>query len=278
MRNVIEETGISRLVLGGGIAMNIKMNQAIAALPEVTEFFVAGSNGDESLSIGGCYLANTKIKNNKPLHHMYLGYDVTSEIDNMRRSDLPQKFNVIENPSLTDVCRLLYNGKIVGRIDGSAEFGARALGNRSILANPSIQESVQKINEAIKNRDFWMPFALSILEDKHHDYIDNPKNLLSPVMAMGFNSLPDNYSQIKAGTHPYDRTVRPQFVSSVHNPNYYALINEYSKISGVPALLNTSFNLHGEPIIDTVQDAIRTFDLSGLDHLLIGSRFLLSKR
>ena len=79
-------------------------------------------------------------------------------------------------------------------------------------------------------------------------YIDNPKNLLSPVMAMGFNSLPNNYSQIKAGTHPYDRTVRPQFVSSVHNPNYYALINEYSKISGVPALLNTSFNLHGEPV------------------------------
>ena len=278
VRNVVKETGISRLVLGGGIAMNIKMNQAISDLPEVTEFFVAGSNGDESLSIGGCYLANAELKNNKPLHHMYLGYDVTSDIDNMKLSDLPQKFDVVENPSLTEVCKLLFSGKIVGRIDGPAEFGARALGNRSILANPSIPESVQKINEAIKNRDFWMPFALSVLEDKHHEYIDNPKNLLSPVMAMGFNSLPNNYSQIKAGTHPYDRTVRPQFVSPVHNPNYYALISEYAKISGVPALLNTSFNLHGEPIIDTVQDAIRTFDLSGLDHLLIGSRFLLSKR
>ena len=207
-----------------------------------------------------------------------MGYDVTSDIDNMKLSDLPQKFDVVENPSLTEVCKLLFSGKIVGRIDGPAEFGARALGNRSILANPSIPESVQKINEAIKNRDFWMPFALSVLEDKHHEYIDNPKNLMSPVMAMGFNSLPDNYSQIKAGTHPYDRTVRPQFVSPIHNPNYYALISEYAKISGVPALLNTSFNLHGEPIIDTVQDAIRTFDLSGLDHLLIGSRFLLSKR
>ncbi len=278
VNNVVAETGITRLVLGGGIAMNIKMNQAIASLPAVTDLYVAGSNGDESLSIGGCYFANSSSHNNKPLHHMYLGYDVTDEIKSMVLSDVPSKFAVTENPSLEKVCQLLHSGDIIGRIDGAAEFGARALGNRSILANPSIQESVQKINEAIKNRDFWMPFALSILEDQQHDYIDNPKHLLSPVMAIGFNSKPSNYSKIKAGTHPYDRTVRPQFVSALHNPNYYALINEYFKISGVPALLNTSFNLHGEPIINTVKDAIRTFDLSGLDHLLIGSRYLLSKQ
>jgi carbamoyltransferase len=146
------------------------------------------------------------------------------------------------------------------------------------LANPSIRESVQKINEAIKNRDFWMPFALSILEEEHQRYIFNPKRIKSPVMSMGFNSIPENYQMIEAGTHPYDKTVRPQFVSEIHNPEYHRLISEYFKVSGVPALLNTSFNLHGEPIVNSVKDAIRTFRLSELDYLLIGNRFLLSKK
>jgi carbamoyltransferase len=278
VNNAIHETGISRVVLGGGIAMNIKMNQSISELDAVSEIYIAGSNGDESLSIGACYALEKRSKTNQCLDNMYLGYDVSDEIDQLALLDFDNDFIVEENPEYTNVAHLLLEGNIVGWIQGQAEFGARALGNRSILANPSIRDSVQKINEAIKNRDFWMPFALSILEEEHQRYIFNPKGIKSPVMSMGFNSIPENYQMIEAGTHPYDKTVRPQFVSEIHNPEYHRLISEYFKVSGVPALLNTSFNLHGEPIVNSVKDAIRTFRMSELDYLLIGNRFLLSKK
>lgn len=277
-RNIANETGITRFVLSGGIAMNVKMNKAIAEIDEVQELFVCGSGGDESLSIGGCYLLNEVHGNNRPLDHLYLGYDISDEMDRFDVDSLGDRFDVEVNVKKSKVARLIYEGDIVGVARGSAEFGARALGNRSILANPSMRDSVQKINEAIKNRDFWMPFALSILEERHQDYLANPKNLLSPFMAISLDARRENYRDIEAGTHPYDRTVRPQFVSKEHAPEYHQLISEFQKLSGVPALLNTSFNLHGEPIVDTIADAVRTFELSGLDHLFINDKFLISKR
>ena len=277
-RNIAHETGISRFVLSGGIAMNIKMNKVIAELPEVQEIFVCGSGGDESLSIGGCYLLNEHEGNNAPINHLYLGFNISDEFNTFDPDVFSEKFTVCKNVRAIDVARHLYAGDIVGVIRGAAEFGARALGNRSILAHPGIRNSVKKINEAIKNRDFWMPFALSILEERHGDYLSNPKNLKSPFMAIGVDALPERLAEIEAGTHPYDATVRPQFVSAIYSPKYHDLISEFGKLSGTPALLNTSFNLHGEPIVNTIADAIRTFKLSGLDHLFINDSVLLSKR
>lgn len=277
-RNIAHETGIHRFVISGGIAMNIKMNKSISEVDEVHELFVCGSGGDESLSIGGCYFLNEANGNNKPLDHLYLGADLNDEIGNFDINSLTNRFDVDANATKSKVAQLLFNGDIVGVARGCAEFGARALGNRSILANPSKRESVQKINEAIKNRDFWMPFALSILEERHQDYLLNPKNLMSPFMAISLDAKLENYRDIEAGTHPYDKTVRPQFVSKEFSPQYHELISEFQKISGVPALLNTSFNLHGEPIVDTVSDAVRTFELSGLDHLYLNDKILISKR
>jgi carbamoyltransferase len=97
-------------------------------------------------------------------------------------------------------------------------------------------------------------------------------------MAISLDARPDKYRDIEAGTHPYDKTVRPQFVSKEHTPAYHQLIFEFCKLSGVPAFLNTSFNLHGEPIVNTIADAVRTFELSGLDHLYISDTYLISKR
>jgi carbamoyltransferase len=278
VKNIAKETGIDRFVIGGGIAMNIKMNKAISELEEVKELFVCGSSGDESLSIGGCYLMSSNQKSNQPIPNLYLGYDIKDEIDTYDFNYYQHKFNVNSSATFDQVAKLLERGDIVAVIRGKAEFGARALGNRSILANPSRRETVQQINEAIKNRDFWMPFALSILEESLEDYIANPKQLQSPFMAISLDVLPEKNSQIEAGTHPYDKTVRPQAVSSKNTPEYYELISAFQKLTGIPALLNTSFNLHGEPIVDTIADAIRTFELSGLDHLLINDKFLLSKK
>ena len=277
VKNIVNETGIKRFVIGGGIAMNIKMNKAISELDEVEELFVCGSSGDESLSIGGCYFMNSDHKNNQPIHNLYLGYDIRDEIDQYDFNAYIDKFDVKYDVTFDQVAELLAQGDIVAVIRGRAEFGARALGNRSILANPSMRETVQKINEAIKNRDFWMPFALSILEESLEEYIFNPKKLQSPFMAISLDVRPEKNSEIEAGTHPYDKTVRPQAVSIKNTPEYYELIRAFQKKTGIPALLNTSFNLHGEPIVDTIADAIRTFELSGLDHLLINDQVLLSK-
>lgn len=278
IKNIVRETGIRRFVIGGGIAMNIKMNKAISELEEVEELFVCGSSGDESLSIGGCYLLNSDSKTNQPISNLYLGYDIRDEIEQFDANSYANKFDVKTDATFDHVADLLAKGDIVAVIRGRAEFGARALGNRSILANPSRRETVQQINEAIKNRDFWMPFALSILEERLEEFIFNPKRLQSPFMAISLDVRPEKKSYIEAGTHPYDNTVRPQAVSKKCTPEYHALICAFQRISGIPALLNTSFNLHGEPIVDTIADAIRTFEMSGLDHLLINDQILLSKR
>jgi carbamoyltransferase len=278
VKAIVKETGIHRLVIGGGIAMNIKMNKAISELEEIDAMFVCGSSGDESLSIGGCYLLSSDTKKNKPLGNLYLGYDIKDEFDTYDFAQMKMDFNVQTIQDFSEIAKILARGDIVGVVRGRAEFGARALGNRSILANPSKKGTVQQINEAIKNRDFWMPFALSILDTAFDRYIENPKKLESPFMAISLDVKPETLSQIEAGIHPYDKTVRPQSVDKNNNPEYFALISEFEKLTGIPALLNTSFNLHGDPIVDSISDAIYTFKNSGLDHLLIQDKILISKR
>lgn len=278
VRSIVKETGVKRIVLGGGIAMNIKMNKAISELNEVEEFFVCGSSGDESLSIGGCYFLSSKSERNQPIRHLYLGTDIEDEVDRFDAARYRDLYEITCGVTPDDVAGLIAKGDVVAVARGRAEFGARALGNRSILADPRQRASVQKINEAIKNRDFWMPFALSILEGQAHEYILNPKGLQSSFMAISLDVRPEKHAAIEAGTHPYDKTVRPQFVSQAVAPEYYALIEAFYRRTGIPALLNTSFNLHGEPIVDSIDDALRTFQLSGLDHLLVGKAILLSKK
>lgn len=275
--NIRAKTGVGKFVLSGGITQNIKLNMALTELSCVDSFYVCPSGADESLSLGGCYYLNRENNNNLPLTHVYLGYDIDDNLEDVDWSALAKDYLVKPKASVQEMAALLAKGDILARISGAAEFGARALGNRSILANPNNPNVVEQINRAIKNRDFWMPFALSILEEHADSYIVNPKKVQSPFMCIGFNTRPERYAQIQAGTHPYDKTVRPQFVSMAETRSYYDLINAFFRITGIPALLNTSFNLHGEPIVNSVADAIRTFELSGLHHLLIGDT-LLSKR
>ena len=208
--NIVRETGVRRIVLSGGVAMNVKMNKVIAELDDVDALYVCGSGGDESLSIGGCYVMNVEARTNASLPHMYLGFDITDEASTFEPSTYADRFDVTHTSDADVIASLLFKGDIVAVARGRAEFGARALGNRSILAHPGKRESVQQINEAIKNRDFWMPFALSILEERHAEYLLNPKQLSSPVMSISLDAQPDRYREIEAGTHPYDRTVRPQ--------------------------------------------------------------------
>jgi carbamoyltransferase len=184
-----------------------------------------------------------------------------------------RRFDDIE----TEVARLLSIGEVVARVKGREEFGARALGNRSILAHPCDFRVVQHINKMIKSRDFWMPFAPSILDRRAGDYIENPKELSSPYMMLTFGGTPLGREELSAACHPYDGTLRPQILERSYNPDYYRLIEAFEGLTGIGGVLNTSCNLHGEPIVSSPEDAIRTFENSGLLHLALGQH-LISKK
>ena len=159
---------------------------------------------------------------------------------------------------------------------GRMEWGARALGNRSILANPSNTDVVMVLNEQMKDRDFWMPFTPSILEERANDYVMNPKKLYTPYMIITFDSTTLARKELKAALHPYDFTARPQFVRKSWNPRYHKILKEFEKLTGIGGVLNTSFNLHGYPIVLGPAEALHAFRKSGLEFLAL-ENYLISK-
>lgn len=281
IRRCIHKTGIRKLALSGGSFMNVKANKRIMDLPEVEDIFVLPSCGDESNAIGCTYLkyAEEKIRNGEnldiaPLQDLYFGQQFRfDEIELvLKRSPFPyQKYNDIEK----NVADLLATGHVVARFKGRMEFGARALGNRSILANPSHPQVVKNINDMIKNRDFWMPFAPSVLDTRINDYLKANSKTQPTYMMIAFDSK-DQGGNLLAASHPYDHTIRPQIVYKEWNPDYYRLITYFEKLTGIGAILNTSFNLHGYPIVCSPEDAMEVFINSGLKYMAIGN-FLVEK-
>ena len=157
------------------------------------------------------------------------------------------------------------------------EFGQRALGNRSILADPRNHAILNKINQKIKFRDFWMPFTPTMLNEDVNKFIINKKNLFSPFMTLAFSTNKRNKSKIIASVHPADQTTRPQMLRKRDNKAYYQIIKEFKKLTGIGVLLNTSFNLHGEAIVENPHQAYNTFLRSDLDILIIGKYAIIRK-
>ena len=166
-----------------------------------------------------------------------------------------------------EVARLILQGEIIARFSGRDEFGPRALGNRSILADPRDLKVIRRINFAIKHRGFWMPFAPSILEERIGEYLKDAKP--SRYMIEAFDTL-EKAEDILAGLHPYDRTARPQTVNE-WNPGYRKIMEEFQEPTGIGGILNTSFNLHGYPIVGTPEIALWTLEQSDLDGLALGN-------
>lgn len=277
-RRASEKVGFKNFVFSGGVAMNVKANKALGDLDFIDDIFVAGSSSDESQSIGACYFANYEHNiNNKPLENLYLGTENSiDEIYNyIKDKELDKKYNIV-NADNKYIAQLLADGEVVARVCEKMEFGSRALGNRSILANPSNPDIIQHINELIKGRDFWMPFAATVLDTYADKYLVNPKGFESRYMAVAMDTKKDFLKDIKAGTHPYDETIRPQILTKSQNEGYYNLIEEFSKITGIGSLLNTSYNLHGLPVVNDIDDAIHVFENSGLRHLILNN-VLISK-
>jgi len=281
VQNCVRETGISKVALSGGVFMNVKANKRILELPEVQELFVFPSCGDETNAIGAAWLLyqNAFQQVPEPLAHLYLGTSYSEKrVENaLHNYKFTHRILIEEEADIEQrVAELLSKGQIVARFKGKCEFGARALGNRSILANPSRIDCVRTINEMIKCRDFWMPFAPSVLEERSEDYFRKPKPMPAPHMIMTFDTREQKRGAMAAAVHPCDFTGRPQEVSEKTNPDYYHLIKYFEGMTGEGIVLNTSFNLHGEPIVCTPEDALRVFDVSGLEHLAL-ENILLTK-
>lgn len=282
----LKRAGKSRLCFSGGLSMNIKMNGELAAMEELKGLYVPASGGDESNPIGACFMAQKQLgKPVKPLTHVYLGAVNSRDVEHdwkegLRRADVSvADYEVREGFGLREIAKLLAAGQVVARCVGPMEFGARALGNRSILADPSNPDNIKRINDAIKARDFWMPFTPSILAERAADYLVIPKGIVSPYMTIGYQSTPLARREIVAALHPGDFSARPQFVTRDTNPDYWALISAFEELTGIGALLNTSLNLHGDPMNATIADAVRTLALSALDFLALpGDRLLYRKR
>ena len=280
--NGINKTGIGNIVMSGGVAQNIKANKIISELDKLNSLFVPPGPGDESISIGAAYLESikqgTQINKINSASTGYFGPSFSDDLIQKVINKMVPKNYSIQKASYEKTAHLLADGDVVARFgDGRMEFGARALGNRSILADPRKLDVIHHINKLVKMRDFWMPFAPSIIAERENDYINNPKKIDARFMAVGFDSTPLAKEHIPAGLHPFDKTARPQIVHKSDNPSYHSLIKAFEKITGVGALMNTSFNIHGEPIVGTPEDAVDTFLRCGLHHLLIGS-WLVSKK
>ncbi|MEK7701546.1 MAG: carbamoyltransferase C-terminal domain-containing protein [candidate division NC10 bacterium] len=279
--------GAERLALGGGVFMNVKANLLLAQEEWVREIFVFPSCGDESNAAGAAYLGYLALcalqgvpPAPRPFGPAYLGPGIDdAEVEAVIRTrDLAARHRVSEPAAIEEkIAELLVSDGVVARCAGRMEFGARALGNRSILANPSDHRVVPLINRMIKNRDFWMPFAPSVLREREGDYLVNPKGLASPYMMLAFPTNPKRRDEIAAAVHPHDSTARAHIVDEAWNPGYDRVIREFESRTGIGAVLNTSFNLHGEPLVCSPRDAVDTFERSGLPHLALG-RFLISKK
>lgn len=281
--NCIRATNIHHLALSGGVFMNVKLNKAIMELPAVEDLFVFPSCSDETNAIGAAYSIAASQEGHAqiaPLRDLYFGkgYDhqaIQAAVDSFHFAGpvdclYPEQME-------SKIAELLASGAVVARFRGREEFGARALGNRSILADPSNTEVIKVINSMIKCRDFWMPFATSMTDRQAEKCLINPKQIAAPYMILTFDTA-ERICDFKAGAHPYDLTVRPQVVFRDWNPSYYRLIEEFEQRSGKRGgVLNTSFNLHGHPLVSSPNDALDVFNRSGLEYLAIEDCLLRKK-
>lgn len=279
----IKKTGCRNIAVAGGVFMNVKACQKVAEMPCVDKIFVAPSGADESTAIGSAVWAYGTLSHGqgvKPLESLALGMEFSDrDIEYaILQTGATERYEITRPDDINvAIGTLIAENKIVARCTGRMEFGARALGNRSILANPSSRENLHVINEAIKCRDFWMPFCPSILEEDMHRYIQNHEKIFAPYMCITFNSTKEARKDIVAALHPKDATVRPQCVTKSANPDYYRIISTFKELTGIGSVLNTSFNLHGEPNVCSPFDAIRTVDNSGLEYMAMNG-FLFRKK
>ncbi len=274
-RASVAKTGSRNICLAGGVALNSKANGKILSSGIVDRIFVQPAAGDDGVCLGAALAPYLDNNGKLPMHkmrHAYLGAENSDEEIEKALTTYKLRATRVADPAAA-AAEMLANGKILGWVQGRMEFGPRALGARSILADPRDPEMNAKVNNAVKFREWWRPFAPSMLAEVAGEYIESATD--SPFMILTAQVKPEKRSVIPSVTH-VDGSARPQTVERDVNPLYWRLIREFGNRTGVPVVMNTSFNLRGEPIVSTPTDAVRTFFSSGMDALVIGS-FVVEK-
>lgn len=272
VKNAIKQTGITKIAAGGGSFLNVKANMHLRALAEIDDMFIYPAADDGGLAYGAAIEAYIQYckKNNitsaiPAIGPIYYGQEFTNDaiVETLKKKKLIRK---AQKTDPQHIASLIAAGKIVAHFAGRDEWGPRALGNRSIIADPRNLAVVARLNQVIKQRDFWMPFAPAILENDQEKYIVSPR--FSPFMTETFATTVRAQREIVATIHPADKTARVMTVNK-WNTKFYEIIKSFKKKTKVGAVLNTSFNLHGFPLVSTPEQALWTFQNSGLDALVL---------
>jgi carbamoyltransferase len=275
VRRAVEKTRSINLCLAGGVALNSKANGKIVASGIIDKIFVQPAASDDGVALGAAlvpFLDGGQKLPLKPQRHAYLGPCFGDEAIETALTTYKIHFSRVSDPAAAAAERLS-QGEILGWYQGRMEFGPRALGARSILADPRDPDMNAKVNNAVKFRESWRPFAPSLKKESAPEYLESAFD--SPFMILTAQVRPEKRSVIPSVTH-VDGSARPQTVEKEINSLYWRLLDEFEKRTGVPVIMNTSFNLRGEAIVHTPTDAIRTFFSSGMDALVMGS-FLIEK-
>jgi carbamoyltransferase len=275
VRLALEKTRSRKLCMAGGVALNSKANGKIASSGIVDNIFVQPAASDDGVALGAAlapFLEGGQRLPLRSMRHAYLGPSFDDMAVKSALNTYKIRYTLLSDPAAT-AAELLSQGKILGWYQGRMEFGPRALGSRSIIADPRDPEMNTKVNNAVKFREWWRPFAPSLKKEVAGEYLESVTD--SPFMILTAQVRSEKRAVIPSVTH-VDGSARPQTVEKEINPLYWRLIDEFGKRTGVPVIMNTSFNLRGEAIVHTPTDAIRTFFSSGMDALVIGS-YLVEK-
>lgn len=265
--------------ISGGVGLNSLANGLIYKKTPFKNVYIFGPAGDSAAAVGAAlYVYHSYLKNTNRYHinNLYLGNTYSnSQIEALLKKNKLHYKKVTDNELLTQTATLLANNYVIGWFQGQMEFGPRALGSRSILANPQQKNMKEKVN-IIKMREQFRPFAASVLQDKVDELFEVPEpNHESPFMNFVFQVKPEARKKIAAIVHA-DNTCRIQTVSQKMNPLYYKLISQFNELTGIPCVLNTSFNTKVEPIVENPQQAIEDFKKTAMDYLVIGN-FIVTK-
>ncbi len=275
LKKLRKHTGINKLCIAGGVGLNCSMNGVIEKSGIFDEIFVQPASGDDGSTLGACFVATLEAGielKPKKNHNYYLGSVFTVEDIRNAVENSNVKFEKPEN-LYKATSKLLTDGKIISWYQGRAEFGPRALGNRSILTKPFPASMKDYINAKVKFREEFRPFAPAVLKEHCSTYFDIKQE--SPHMLIACNVQPEKKDVIPAVVHT-DDTCRVQTVGEENNFRFRKLLEAFYEETGVPVLLNTSFNVKGQPIVNSPEEAINCFKSTAIDHLIVGD-YILSK-
>jgi carbamoyltransferase len=269
------QTGSRRLCVAGGVGLNCVMNQALQAMPEIDQLFVQPASSDAGTALGAAYVAAVEEGETLgPFTSAYLGNDFTPGEIRETIDTLGVRSRETDDPA-GEAARAIAEGKIVGWFQGRHEYGPRALGGRSILADPRRENMKDRINVRVKFREEFRPFAPSVLAEHADEYFDLTGPL--PYMTVTCGVRAESRDRIPSVVH-VDQTSRVQTVDRTASPLYHELISGVSSATGVPVVLNTSYNVKGQPVVNTPTHAIGTLYGSGMDTAILGPYVLEKPR